>query len=112
MDRNMRGMTPEQPSKVQLDDDTIQLSIKGFKDVYDNLDMLEGAPLSVRVMCSAIMTTNYDWNESLRTICQGILEDSELGNKEAKEINNMMKFVVTTLMDQANKYKDDQVQLN
>ena len=108
----MRGMTPERPSKVQLDDKTIQLNIKGFKDVYDNLEILEGAPLSVRVMCSAIMATNYDWNESLRAICQGILEDSELGNKEAEEINNMMKFVVNALMDQANKYKNDQVQRN
>ena len=63
-------------------------------------------------MCSAIMATNYDWNDGLRTICQGILEDSELGNKEAEEINNMMKFVVNALMDQAKKYKDDQVQRN
>ena len=108
----MRGMTPERPSKVQLDENTIQLNIKGFQDVYDNLEVLENAPLSVRVMCSAIMASRYDWNESLRTICQGILEGSELGNKEAEEINNMMKFVVAALMDQATKYKDDQVQRN
>jgi len=108
----MRGMTPEQPSKVQIDERTIQLNLKEFQDVYDNLDMLKNAPLEIRIMCSAIMASKYDWNESLRTICQGILENSELGDKEAKEINKMMKFVIAALWDQANKYKDDQVQRN
>jgi len=63
-------------------------------------------------MCSAIMASKYDWNDGLRAICQGILEDSELGHKEAEEINNMMKFVISALWDQANKYKNDQVQRN
>ena len=104
----MRGMTPEQPSKVQID----RLIIGGYQDVYDNLEMLENAPLEVRIMCSAIMASKYDWNNSLRAICQGILEDSELGHKEAEEINNIMKFVIAALMDQAIKYKNDQVQRN
>ena len=108
----MRGMTPERPSKVQIDDNTIQLNIGGYQDVYDNLEMLENAPLEVRIMCSAIMASKYDWNDGLRAICQGILEDSELGHKEAEEINNMMKFVISALWDQANKYKNDQVQRN